>query len=177
MLTINATVVKQIKQNIGYILTGIAFILIVTLSILSVLKIVNNGLFLGLIGLMATFYFGYLKNKIEDDKVFKELFDSFSERYDGKMNDLINELRTPNSDRLLSVIETNLVIDYFNLCAEEYLWRTKKRIPDEVWNAWKAGIVKNLEIPQIMNIYKSEMESENGRVSYYGLDKELNIKQ
>jgi hypothetical protein len=164
---------KQIKQNIGLILTGIAFILLVTLSILSALKIINDSLLLGLIGLMATFYFGYLKNKIEDDKVFKELFNSFNEKYDGKINDVINELKTTKSDRLLTVIEKNLVIDYFNLCAEEYLWRTKKRIPDEVWNAWKAGIVENLKIPQIMELYTSEMATENGRASYYGLDKEL----
>jgi hypothetical protein len=168
---------KHIKQNTRLILIISTFIVIVSLSILSALKIINNSLLLGLIGLMATFYFGYLKNRIEDDKVFKELFDSFSTKYDGKMNDLLNELRNTQSKRPLTIEEKNLVIDYFNLCAEEYLWKKKKRINDDVWDAWKAGIEDNLEISQIGSLFLEEIDAPRRKKSYYGLDQELSINE
>jgi hypothetical protein len=50
------------------------------------------------------------------------------------LNIIFNEkiVFTPN--------QRNLVIDYFNLCAEEFLWYKKNRIPNDVWSAWKSGI-------------------------------------
>src|SRR5690554_3027827 len=47
---------------------------------------------------------------IEDDKIFKDLFQSFNERYD-KLNDDLNSESTD--------IKKKIIIDYLNLCAEE----------------------------------------------------------
>mgnify|MGYP003634328778 FL=1 len=30
-----------------------------------------------------------------------------------------------------------LIVDYFNSCNEEYLWKTKDRIPKEIWQSWE----------------------------------------
>lgn len=120
--------------------------LFLTVIVLYITKIIQTTLFLGILGSIATLYFGSLKYKIERDILFKELFKTFNERYDSKLNDLINSFRN-DEQRKITVSERNLIIDYFNLCAEEFLWYKKKRLPEDVWKAWKAGILENLKIP------------------------------
>lgn len=88
------------------------------------------------------------------------------------MNDLFNRLKQDQS-RPLEPSERNVVINYFNLCAEEYLWKTKGRIPKDVWCAWRAGIIENLSIAQVKQAFMDETSSEAGKTSYYGLYKEV----
>jgi hypothetical protein len=66
-----------------------------------------------------------------------------------------------------------LIIDYFNLCSEEFLWFKRGRIPNDVWNAWKNGILVNLEIVQVKMLFEEEVNSNSKSISYYGLAKEL----
>ncbi|MCT2561859.1 hypothetical protein [Chryseobacterium herbae] len=136
-------------------------------------NLINANAFLGSLVSIGTIYYGSLKLRIENDLFFKDLFRSFNERYDADLNDLINELRIEPT-RILSPTEKNKIIDYFNLCAEEFLWKKKNRIPKDVWEAWRAGIHQNLEIHQIRELYAQETDSHKGRVSYYGLYEELN---
>ena len=138
------------------------------------MKFIDDKLFIALIGVVITFYFGFLKYKIENDKIFKELFIDFNGRYDNAFNDLLNEIKN-NPKRVLTQPEINLIIDYFNLCAEEYLWYSKKRIPKEVWVSWKAGIHENLNIVQVNEIFKKETHTLNGKKSFYGIVEELNV--
>lgn len=136
---------------------------------------IEEKLLLGLLGTVATLYFGLIKHRIENDKLFKELFQNFNSRYDDKLNDLLNEIRY-DEEKKLDKDERNQIIDYLNLCAEEYLWRSRNRIPKTVWNSWKAGILENLEIKQVNEIYLKETETINGKTSYYGLVEELRKK-
>jgi hypothetical protein len=133
---------------------------------------IDDKMFLGLIGAVATLYFGVLKYKVENDNIFKELFKEFNSRYDEEFNDLINRIKEDEAQKL-TIDERNLIRDYLNLCAEEYLWATKGRIPKEVWKAWKAGIKDNLKIKQVNEVFQSETKSNYGRDSYYGLVEEL----
>jgi len=135
--------------------------------------LINANLFLGFIGSIATLYFGALKLKIENDTFFKALFISFNDRYGKDLNDLLNVLRS-EPEKVLDISEINKITDYFNLCAEEFLWYKKGRIPQDVWNAWKAGIVDNLAITSVRNLWLLETSTENKRASYYGLHVELN---
>ncbi|GGH14760.1 hypothetical protein FAZ19_07195 [Sphingobacterium alkalisoli] len=136
------------------------------------LDVINFTALAGALASIATLYFGSLKIKIENDILFKELFKSFNDRYDTRFNDLINCLKADESISL-TMEQRNLIIDYFNLCAEEYLWKTKKRIPTDVWRAWRAGIEENLKVTQIKDLYESEVATPLGRMSYYGLYEEL----
>ena len=105
--------------------------------------------------------------------MFKDLFESFNTKYNGETNDIFNEL-VRNPEKRIEEIKPNgenIVIDYFNLCAEEYLWFSKGRIPKKVWDAWKCGIIANIKIPQVKVLYKKEIE--NSEQSFYGLVKEL----
>lgn len=112
---------------------------------------------------------GITQYKIEDDKMFKELFKEFNTKYDDKFNDklegFVNKYEK-DKDFKLSPKQEQLVIDYLNLCAEEYLWKTKGRIPNEVWSAWENGMVYYLNKPIINKVILREMEQKD---SYYGL--------
>lgn len=166
-----------IKRHSELIIASSCFLLIIFLYLFCG---INDKLFLGLLGTVATLYFGSIKYRIENDKLFKELFQEFNSRYDIRFNDLINELKY-DSNREINNDERNLIIDYLNLCSEEYLWRSKNRIPRNVWISWKAGIIENLKINQVKNVYENEILSENGKKSFYGLIDELaqknNIKR
>ncbi|TDQ18600.1 hypothetical protein DFQ04_0404 [Algoriphagus boseongensis] len=119
----------------------------------------DERVFLGILGIMATMYLGTLRTRMEHDKLFKELFTDFNTKYDNQLNDLLNDLRA-NPERDLEPEETQMIFDYFNLCAEEYLWRKKGRIPSDVWEAWKAGIQSNLEIPQVRELFNKEAKDK-----------------
>ena len=153
------------------------YILGIIFAIVSVLywnDVIDDKKSLGLIISVGTIYFGLLKYRIENDRVFKELFDSFNKRYTSEFNKLINKIRDNNKYELSSDDEI-IIIDYFNLSAEEYLWYQRGRIPNKVWRSWKSGILENLRIAQIRKVYNSEMKTEDGKKSYYGLEKELNF--
>ncbi|MEL1243994.1 hypothetical protein AAEO56_06950 [Flavobacterium sp. DGU11] len=136
--------------------------------------VIDSTAFAGGLAAVATMYYGSLKIRMDNDILFKELFKSFNDRYDSRFNNLINDLKadesiSPNPE------QRNVIIDYFNLCAEEYLWKTKNRIPGDVWKAWKAGILENLKISQVKSIYDAETATTAGRNSYYGLYEELTV--
>ncbi|EAZ83052.1 hypothetical protein [Algoriphagus machipongonensis] len=158
-----------LKRNIISFITLIAFILVL---ILYSIERIEFNLFIGSLGTIVTIYFGLIRFQIENDKIFKELFTSFNGKYDEKFNDLINELKT-DPDKTLEQGEINLIIDYFNLCAEEYLWFSKGRIPKSVWRAWKSGIIENLKIKQVMDVFEVETSTKEGEISFYGLVEEL----
>lgn len=105
--------------------------------------------------------------KIEDDKIFKDLFESFNKKYDEKFNDTLNRLNDEGTE-----IDDKLVIDYLNFCAEEYLWFKKGRIPYNVWTAWRAGILFHLRKKRLASIVDKEKKQ---RDSYYGLFDNLGL--
>jgi hypothetical protein len=78
---------KTIKKYSESLIFGLLFIVTI---ILNILNFINETLLLSIIGSLATIYFGILKLKIENDLLFKELFNSFNDRYDTRFNDLIN---------------------------------------------------------------------------------------
>lgn len=164
---------NYIKRNYELFFASLGFILIIGYQFFYSLDV---KIFLGLLGTVATLYFGSLKIRVENDKLFKELFQDFNSRYDIRFNDLINELKA-DTERKLDTKEINLVIDYLNLCSEEYLWRYKNRIPKKVWQSWKAGILENLEIKQVGDVYQNQISSENGKKSFYGLVEELDNQE
>lgn len=136
----------------------------------------NENVLIAICGGLVSLYFGISKVNLENDQLFKELFEKFNSRYDERLNNLINELSN-DSTKELDKDERNLIIDYFNLCAEEYFWYKRNRLYSDVWIAWKSAILVNLEIRQIKAVYLKETETKEKRTSFYGLCEELNIKK
>ena len=101
------------------------------------------------------------KQKLEETRLFSELFTGFNKRYDD-LNERIATIKSQNppcqeTDKTLA--------DYFNLCAEEYLFYKEGRILDSVWGNWCRGMEEHLKSDIIRNYWEKE-QKEN---SYYGL--------
>ena len=119
--------------------------------------------------------FGLRQYNIENDKMFKELFSSFNQKYDEKFNDTLNDIEyktKENKNYKLTISESKLLNDYLNLCAEEYLWFSKGRIDNSVWQSWENGMKYYLNIPSIKGFVK---EQELQKDSYYGLFEKLKL--
>jgi hypothetical protein len=103
------------------------------------------------------------KQRLEEIRLFRELFKEFNERYDA-MNDSLARIRDVN-EGALTPEEAQLLIDYFNLCGEEYLYFSKGYIPPAVWEAWYLGMQQTISCPRINELWRGEFAGG----SYYGL--------
>lgn len=124
------------------------------------LEWIDNQVFLASVAAFITVYLGLLRYQVDADRVFQELFTTFNARYD-EMHEQLDRLGTNGiqADRAI-------VVDYLNLCAEEYLWYRKGRIDESVWRSWHAGMDEKFRNPQVERIAKEEQESSGD--SYYG---------
>ena len=114
-------------------------------------------------GLIGFFYF-VQKQQLEELELFKELFTEFNARYD-KLNDSLNRIATEESNKPLTEDEKATLNDYFNLCAEEFLFYRRGYIYDEVWRAWSNGMSFYVAHKRIGDKWKEEEKTD----SYYGL--------
>jgi hypothetical protein len=119
---------------------------------------------------------GIRQYKTENDKIFKKLFVEFNSRYDEKfkkdLETIISKYEIDKNYKLDSY-QQNLIVEYLNFCAEEYLWRTKDRIPNNVWKSWEAGMVYYFNNPLINEIFFQEKDQKN---SYYGFFEKISKK-
>lgn len=114
-------------------------------------------------GLIGFFYF-IQKQQLEELQLFKELFTEFNARYD-KLNEALNHITLEDSQKALTDEDKSTLNDYFNLCAEEFLFYKKGYIYEEVWQAWHNGMAYYVAHKRIGDKWKEEVKTE----SYYGL--------
>lgn len=110
--------------------------------------------------------------KIEDHRMMKELFTEFNIRYD-KINNRLDKISRASlkkwdeyDDKKKSRYE-GVIIDFFNICAEEYFWHSEGRINGGIWASWHKGmndIYSRSEI--IQNLWEEECKND-GYKSYY----------
>jgi hypothetical protein len=130
---------------------------------------VITTIILGITGILITLYHHWHLRRLNRDKMNKELFTEFNDRY----NDLNDSLLDMVDKKLtLEALEKHPdfkkdLIDYFNLCAEEYYWFRKKRIDKKVWFSWYAGMnYWYSESEVIKEMWRREIQGE-GYQSYY----------
>jgi hypothetical protein len=122
--------------------------------------VIIGGLLAGLLG----FCYFMQQQRLAEMHLFKELFTEFNLRYD-KLNDAllaIENVRAPTVD------QQRLIIDYFNLCAEEYLFHREGYVLPHVWQAWCRGMLQYLDSEPYSSIWREEADLG----SYYGLSLE-----
>jgi hypothetical protein len=119
---------------------------------------------LTVIGSVISVVFFVQKQKLEELKMFKELFREFNQRYD-QMNENLNNIIGVNSSVKLTAEEIKVLFDYFNLCGEEYLFCKRGYIDPVAWQAWYSGMKLFYKSPRINALWIRELESS----SYYGL--------
>jgi hypothetical protein len=116
--------------------------------------------------------FGVRQYQIENDKMFKDLFETFNARYDQDFNNLLNDVIENRTHESITKEEKLKIVDYLNFCAEEYLWYQKGRIDEMVWTSWENGIKYYLDKSPIKEIVDEQKIQKN---SYYGLFEKLKL--
>ena len=119
----------------------------------------------GILSAALSFIYFVQKQKLEELRLFKVLFAEFNARYD-KMNKALNSIYSGSTNEPLTKEEVDQLYDYFNLCAEEYLYYRKGYIYPEVWEAWLAGMKYFYDNPRIQALWDREIASG----SYYGFN-------
>jgi hypothetical protein len=120
---------------------------------------------LGIVGIWLTRFYARHSKLIADDQMMKDLFREFNERYDN-LNEYLEEAtkfsnvqQMTASDGAKAIILEGKIIDFFNLCAEEYYWyQHKKRIDPVIWESWNAGMNSWYESPVIKELWKKEVD-------------------
>lgn len=140
-------------------------ILAAALAVAAILYFYKDGR-MPLIGsALATFLaFCYFvqQQRLAEISLFKTLFTEFNARYD-KLNGPLAAVISAGSN--LNEEQRQDVIDYFNLCAEEYLFYKEGYIHSEVWRSWCNGMLWYMEREPFISIWQVEQATD----SYYGL--------
>lgn len=142
---------------IGILSAGVWF------AFFSVREREDLNLLLTILGGLISFFYFVQKQQLEELGHFKELFKYFNEKYDD-LNEKLNEIAGADENKELAKEEIDTLYDYFNLCAEEYLYYAKGYIYPEVWTAWCNGMEFFLRDKRIQNLWANEDSA-----SYYGL--------
>jgi hypothetical protein len=82
-----------------------------------------------------------------------------------KLHPDIQAICVRNQDVALTANERETLDQYFNLCAEEYLFWHEGRILRRVWQSWCLGMLSYLNRPLIGEFW----QDQQGGDSYYGL--------
>lgn len=114
------------------------------------------------VGTAITFCFLVQKQKLDELKLFNDLFTAFNDRYNTmnvKLDDILLGRETDNAEL------KKTLVGYFNLCAEEYLFFDEGYIHSKVWQSWCLGMLYYLQNERIKQVWKQEVKLG----SYYGL--------
>jgi hypothetical protein len=149
-------------RNYWWVLT-FAFIGLST-GIVLVQSSVDFKLLATVIGTFLSLLYFLQKQRLEETKLFREIFSDCNKRYD-VMNDRLNAIVDDRDSETLSPEARATLNDYFNLCGEEYLYYTQGYIFPSVWLAWYNGMKFFINNPRINAVWAEEKKSE----SYYGL--------
>lgn len=113
-------------------------------------------------GVAALVHFLYAQHNHNTER-FIGLFRDFNARYD-QLNGKLNTLVKREGPFVLTAEDTQVLYDYFNLCAEEYLYFKSGYIDLEVWTAWLRGMKYFASRSEIRRLWEAELQFG----SYYG---------
>ena len=114
---------------------------------------------LGGAGGLTTFLYA---QHLQETRLFTELFQAFNERYN-KLNQRLNAI-AETAKIEIGPENRQILFDYFNLCAEEYLYFRAGYIDESVWQSWIRGMKVFADVPAMGKLWQLELEGG----SYYG---------
>lgn len=119
-------------------------------------------LLLAATGAAAAFVYFLYNQHHQDMQMFVNLFEKFNKRYDS-LNEKLNTIISRPIDSPLISEHINTLYDYFNLCAEEYLFYEAGYIDEKVWQAWLCGMNYFATDATVRRLWEEEIKSG----SYY----------
>ncbi|MBI4480499.1 MAG: hypothetical protein HY651_10800 [Acidobacteria bacterium] len=120
---------------------------------------------LALVGTVLTLFYFLQKQRLEGMRLFREIFQDCNARYD-KLNEPLNAIAHEPIEKELTKEQEATLMDYFNLCAEEFLYYREGFLYPEVWQAWRKGMEYFFKNPRIRKLW--EYEKKENKDSYYG---------
>ena len=140
-------------------------IFVVVVLVLALLRFpVDVKILSAVLGGLLSFVYFVQKQRLEETKLFRYIFQECNKRYDC-LNGKLNKILRVEDAKELSESERNTLDDYFNLCSEEYLYFKQGYIYPDVWKAWENGMKTVFFSPRVKEYWQSERESD----SYYSL--------
>ncbi len=121
-------------------------------------------LLLTLLGSVLSLVYFLQRQRLEELKLFREIFTDCNARYD-RLNEELNAIVDEPVDEPLSCCQQQILMDYFNLCGEEYLHYSQGYLFPEVWRAWHNGMQYFVRNPRVAGVWSEEKKTD----SYYGL--------
>ena len=123
----------------------------------------NVDLLVPVTGAVAAFVYFLYTQHLQETRLFAELFHEFNTRYND-LNEGLNDIAYREQSSMLSLEDRQVLFDYFNLCAEEYLYFKSGYIDLEVWQSWVSGMRFFAKSPEVLRLWSEELRSS----SYYG---------
>jgi len=115
-----------------------------------------------LLGVLLSLFYFLQKQRLEEMKLFREIFEECNKKYDA-LNKRLGLIVNGNNEQELTLEERQTLIDYFNLCGEEYLYYQQGYILPSVWDAWHKGMSWYFDNERISRLWQEEIKTE----SYY----------
>ena len=116
-------------------------------------------------GTILSFCYFLQKQHLEETRLMKELITDFNKRYDALNGPLHKILEKKGQEPKICSDERATIVDYFNLCAEEYLFYRLGYVEPCVWKAWDKGMREYAKDPRIQKVWEEEQSG-----SYYGFE-------
>lgn len=155
---------KNLLFKFGWIVPIATFVLFILDHFL--FDIIDFQVAMSAVGGSLAFYYFVQQQKLAETILLKDLFSEFVGRYD-TMNERLAKISSQkgfsNTDQCKSDLQ--VAVDYFNLCAEEYLYYEMGYIPKKIWASWCRGMLFYLDTETFTSLWKSEIDSN----SYYGI--------
>jgi hypothetical protein len=117
---------------------------------------------LAAMGGIFSFAFFVQRQRLDELKLFRDLFTDFNDAYD-ELNDHLERIATHG--QIAGPEDRQKVVDYFNLCAEEFWWYREGYIPNSVWGFWCRGMMYYFDRAEFQKLWNDEQKIN----SYYGL--------
>jgi hypothetical protein len=123
----------------------------------------QSDYFLPAVASAAGFAYFLYNQHLQETRLFADLFRQFNERYD-HLNGALNRIAAEQNVSMLDANSKLVLYDYFNLCAEEFLYFKTGFIDPEVWASWSRGMAHFASVSHIRELWVSELQGG----SYYG---------
>ena len=141
----------------------IAAVLLAAIAVILLLFSIPLAKSIPVLGVMMSAVYFFQKQKLEELKLFREIFRECNARYED-LRPFLAKLDS-RADGALSSEERYQIVKYLNLCGEEYLYFRRGFIDPAVWEAWSAAMKSYLENPLIAAVW----DQEKGVGSYYDM--------
>lgn len=125
---------------------------------------------IAVIALSTTLFLGYLNYQHTQDRLFKDLFKEFNERYNA-LSDQFQQLEEKYTcdvkltDLAEEKEDLKIIISYLNLCAEEYFWFDRGRLDIGAWESWRSGMSTWAKLPVVRVVFEDEVAT--WKAAYY----------